>query len=174
MAEMLIHKDPPQELIRIMNDLYADTPVIKQVIFDTNITQLQGHMAAFVPGTGTIAIDLAACANDLRWMEKGALYVPNVWFNMMYCMHHEYAHARQTMQVGWDNVSLDVLEDEADGAAIASLTAWADHGGKVPKLTEMGWVAEHEIREFLNKYYVIKPEVINDEIDALDSGAVAL
>lgn len=168
---ILVHKDPPQELVRIVNELYSTIRSIKQVIFDGNIDLLHGKMAVFVPDTGSIIIDLAACAKDIRWMKKGSLYVPNVWFNMLYCVYHEYAHAKQVLVKGWEDVDKAILEAGADHEAIDLMVEWAG-AGKIPKLREMGWVI-NLIRDKLNKAYITNQNITNYEIDALDSNAAA-
>jgi|GEM_PF-4921342 len=169
--DIKIHKDPPRELVRIVNDLYPTIRSIKQVIFDANIDLLHGKMAVFVPDTGSVIIDLAACAKDIRWIRKGSLYIPNIWFNMLYCVYHEYAHAKQVLNLKWLEISEHVLENAADREAIDLMVEWAG-AGKIPKLSEMGWAIDL-IRDTINRAYITNQNMVNYEIDALDSNAAA-
>ena len=111
----------PKEMVRLIEDLYPSVESIKKVIINANIAFLHGKMAVFDIDTGTIIFDIGTCIEDIRWMKKGCLYIPNVWFNIMYVTFHELAHAKQVLIEGWEDIEESILESAADKEAIEAM-----------------------------------------------------
>jgi len=175
--DIIIKKEAPLELVRIIDQVCSDIHTINKVIIDAFIPELAPKKAlgAFDPETGTIYIDMANCLMDKRWMEKGCLFIPNVWINLMYAVHHEVVHACQVI----DNPNLIAMnplpkevEDEALEMAQDAVFSWFEQGGKIPPLREMGWVGEG-IAATLNGLFSRMPEDVIKEMDMLKVGAVA-
>ena len=168
------NKGAPPELVRIAQRAGAECPIIQVVVFDAFIKQLSGDLGAFDPETGTILIDMGACVLKKAWMRKGIMYIPNVWFNLVFTLFHEVAHAFQ-LEEDPALIELDVLpeayEDEANIVAEDSLLEWAKNG-TIPRLNSMGWVGD-QIKALLNKLYAQIPHAVLDEMAVEGTAAVA-
>ena len=107
-------------------------------------------------------------------MEKGIMYIPNVWFNLVFTLFHEVAHAFQ-LEEDPELAKLDVLpkdhEDDANTIAEDSLLEWAKEG-IIPQLNEMGWVGD-QVKALLNKLYAQTPQAVLDEMAVEGTTAVA-
>jgi len=162
----------PKEMVRLIEDLYPSVESIKKVIINANIAFLHGKMAVFDIDTGTIIFDIGTCIEDIRWMKKGCLYIPNVWFNIMYVTFHELAHAKQVLIEGWEDIEESILESAADKEAIEAMEKWSENN-HMPLLSDMGW-AEEIIKNTLNANYSKHPTQVTIEIDTMDTDAVAV
>jgi hypothetical protein len=172
--EIVDNKGAPPELIRIAHKAAGECKKVKRIIFDAFIDDLKGDLGAYDPVTETIIIDMGACVMKQAWMKKGILYIPNVWFNLVFTFFHEMEHAFQ-LEEDPELLKLDSLpqqyEDEANITAEASLLEWAKDG-IIPRLNEMGWVG-NEIKTMLNRLYAIEPDQVSDELDIEGTEAVA-
>lgn len=168
------NKGAPPELVRLAASIIEEYETVTTIIFDAFIKDLKGNLGGFNPTTETIVIDMGMCVIGHDWMKKGIMYIPNVWFNLLYTLFHETAHAIQLA----DDPSLGVLdklpeeyEREADDMADRLLIHWAKSNA-IPTLNEMGWVGD-QIKEVLNKRYAQKPEEVSEELDLEGTDAVA-
>jgi len=172
--EIIDNKGAPPELIRIANKAAAECKKVKHIIFDAFIDDLKGDLGAYDPASGSIIIDMGQCTIKQAWMKKGILYIPNVWFNLLFTFFHEMEHAFQ-LEEDPSLLNLDALpkeyEDEANITAEDSLLAWAKDG-VIPRLNEMGWVG-NEIKRILNRLYAIEPDEVSNELDVEGTEAVA-
>ena len=164
----------PPELIRIAYKAARECTKVKKIIFSTFIKELSGDLGAYDPENETITIDMGSCVVKKAWMTRGILYIPNVWFNLLFTFFHETAHAFQ-LEEDPGIIVLDTLpqeyEDEANQIAEDSLLEWAK-GNTIPKLNELGWVGT-QIKSMLNKLYVQLPDAVNEEMEVEGTEAVA-
>ena len=164
----------PPELIRIAHKAARECTKVKKIIFSAFIKELSGDLGAYDPENETIIIDMGACVTKKAWMSRGIMYIPNVWFNLVFAFFHEMAHAFQ-LEDDPDILILDPLpqeyEDEANQVAEDSLLAWAKDN-TIPKLNELGWVGI-QIKAMLNKLYVQLPNAVNEEMEVEGTEAVA-
>lgn len=164
----------PPALISIAHKAASECSKVKKVIFSAFVEELDGDLGAYSPEQETIIIDMGACVAKKAWMDRGILYVPNVWFNLVFTFFHEMAHAFQLEE---DPALVEVgalpqqYEDEANQIAEDSLLAWAKDN-TIPKLNEMGWVGD-QIKSVLNKLYVQLPDAVNNEMEVEGTEAVA-
>lgn len=172
--EIVDNKGAPPELIRIAHRAAGECKKVKRIIFDAFIWDLKKDLGAYDPVTETIIIDMGACVLKRAWMKKGILFIPNVWFNLLFTFFHEMEHAFQ-LEEDPTLLELDSLpqqyEDEANITAEASLLEWAKNG-VIPRLNELGWVG-NEIKKILNQMYVQTPNDVADELDVEGTEAVA-
>ena len=170
--EIFIQNEAPPELIRIIDQVYDGIENINNVVIGTAIPELAEKKAlgAFEPVTGTVIIDLQNCLTDKRWMYKGSLFIPNVWFNLMFAVHHELVHACQIL----DNPSLITaevmppeLEVQANQMAQDAVWSWFDQGGKIPSLAGLGWIGK-QIARTMNGLVSRVPESVIEERDMLE------
>lgn len=175
--KIIVHEEAPAELIRIIDQAYADITSIKAVEIGINFQPLRENeeVGAFDPASGTVFIDMQNCLTNRQWMKKGCLFIPNVWLNLMYAVHHELIHA---VQVADDPSIIDLpaipeaKEVEANQMAVDAMFSWFEAGGKIPPLKEMGWIGE-AIASTLNGLFNRMPEAVSEELDLMKIGAVA-
>lgn len=168
------NRGAPPELIRLAWQVAKECKEIKAVIFDAFIDKLNGDLGAYDPVTGTIIIDMGACVLKKAWMKKGIMYIPNVWFNLVFTLFHEAEHALQLEEdptLAELGVLPKDLEDTANVTAEISLLNWALEG-TIPRLDELGWVGI-QIKGLLNKLYVQAPQAALEEIAVEGTTAVS-
>lgn len=165
-VHIMDNKGAPPELVRLAQEAGSKCSKVKVVVFDAFIEDLKGELGAYDPDTGSIIVDMGACITDKRWMKKGIMFIPNVWFNLIFTFFHEMAHAFQLEE----DPSLALLEalplvyeEEADTIAENSLINWVETHD-TPLLAEMSWVGE-QIKDLFNKMYAQVPEVVVEELD---------
>jgi len=176
--DIILKKEAPLELIRLISEEYSKAPLIQRVIIDINIPELAEKKAlgAFDPVNRTVYIDMMNCLSDGRWMEKGALFIPNVWMNLLFVVYHELEHARQILynpQLIQEEGMPQELEDEANEFAIDCMFDWFQDGKMIPPLNEMGWIGE-SIIDTLNALVSRMPDMVREELDTYKAGATAI
>jgi len=148
-------------------------PSIEAVEFVVN--QLKdGMLAGFNPKKKWLTMDLGNCLVNQNFMKQGLMWIPAVWFNMLFAFYHEIGHVIQVEE----NPKLAKLkkptakmEKDADEFAIGCIKDWTKEG-KIPTLDEMGWIGR-QIKKAINLYY---PKALFDrmfsEIKPYELGAV--
>lgn len=175
--EIKIKEEPPRELIRIIEEYYSPIETIKEVLIDIDTDLREGAMAVFKPKTGQVVIDLSRCINAKCWLEQGLMRIQAVWFNMLRAIYHEGTHAEQLRDypklVEEQKVAPN-YEEEAETEALFQICAWAERGGIVPKLDDMGWCGE-QIKAMINRFYANEKmrNSLLQELYALEHNAVA-
>lgn len=176
-------KEPPE----ILADLIAKTisgeepkdeesrafPSIEAVEFVVN--QLKdGMLAEFNPKKKWITIDLGNCLANQNFMKQGLMWIPTVWFNILFAFYHEIGHVIQVEEkpeLAKIKKTTIQMEKDADEFAIGCIKDWTKEG-KIPTLDKMGWIGR-QIKKAINLYY---PEPLFDtmfsEIKPYESGGV--
>ena len=110
--EIVEHKKAPESIIIASQDCYKETPVEK-IIFAADI-KLNNKMAIYNPNKQTVTIDLLECCRNAQWSNIGMLLIPNTYCNILYCVFHEAAHARQWSlnpdSFKFNNIEIDQTE----------------------------------------------------------------
>jgi hypothetical protein len=165
-----VYKDPGKIALDLIVTAFTNTPA-EVIIVDANLP-IDGHLGAWVPSTKSMLIDLGACIGNTGWMEKeGLLTIPNAWYNLLYTIYHEAAHARNTPDLIIDlDLKRDVLEEMAHAEAIDNMFEWLSVN-PIPNLNDMGWMGIR-LRAMMNMLYARNQEIGN-EIDAMNTPAVA-
>jgi hypothetical protein len=179
---IILNKEAPLELVRIINQLSEETNCVENVVIDAFIPELvkEKALGAYEITTKTVLIDLGNCLMDPRWMKYGMLYIPGVWLNTVIAVFHEFSHACQieediaiTMLTEEDDAEmLELVEEEAMTSAMDLALEYFEAGEKIPPLKEMGWLGQ-EIAKTLNGIYSQTPLQVAEELDAHKVGAVA-
>jgi hypothetical protein len=180
---IILNKEAPLELIRIIDQLDKDfNHGVENIIIDAFIPALakQKAIGAYEVTTKTILIDLGNCLIDSQWMKYGMLYIPGVWLNAVVAVFHEFAHACQieedlavAMLTDEDDAEMiQLIEQEAMATAMEHALNYFKHSRKTPPLNEMGWLGK-EMAKALNGVFHEIPFQVEEELDALKSGAVA-
>jgi hypothetical protein len=154
---MVLQREVPPEIVQLAHKEFSGWESVRQVIFGTDPKGLlEGHLAAFVPETGSVIIDLDACVKDLRWMDKGATFIANAWFNLLYAIFHEAGHAwEMDNDCPWN-------EPACDDEALNAMYDWCeDH--PLPLLEDMGYLGDR-IKVVLNAIWTKHEAVVENEI----------
>lgn len=173
MIKITAKKEPPKELARIVEQELADIATVEHMIFDAFHLE-EGMLGGFKPPDKLITIDLGNCLTNTLFMKQGMMHIPGVWFNMLWALYHEIAHALQ-IEGSPDLAELnrEVLEDEAQGFAEESIVEWAEKN-KTPTIEEMGWAGE-QLRFTVNMTYSQSMgQKLLSEIDTLNAGGIGL
>lgn len=169
----------PPMLLSIIEDAFKDLDNVSFFVIAPEINDIQGKVAATQiepDGKLMVLISLQNCVESTHWVDKGMLYIPNVWYNMLYAVYHEAAHCRQFL----DDPSLladdsgqthTIMERAADIEAIELMFEWSKKN-KAPNLREMGW-AGSQIQLVLNGIYAQHPAVVDEELATMDTTIVA-
>jgi hypothetical protein len=169
----------PPALIGIIEDAYEGIPNIKSVVIGASMPWLvrgtNRALGGYDPQTGVIFIDMENCARCIEWMAKGCMYIPNVWINLMYTVHHELIHACQVLddpELATIHPTPQEKEDEANEMALSAVWSWFERGGIIPPLEEMEYVGQY-IAKVLNVAFSLDPDMVLQEIEAVKTGGVA-
>ena len=168
-------KEPPEELIRVAEQELAEVATVKDLLFEAEFLD-DGAIGGFFPEDKMLIIDLGHCLTNQMFMEKGLMHIPSIWFNMLWALYHELAHAKQLMtnpNLSQEYPLPQAHEHAADLEAMAKIRAWiADN--QIPTLEEMGWVGE-QVKHMINMTYSQDMgKQLVEELDILNIGGVVL
>ena len=176
--EIILNKEPPKQLLYIIQQHYNDEELVNTVIIDANSERLdKTSLGGFFPDTKEVIIDLAHCVKDKGWMGFGMMMIQTVWFNMLRTVFHELGH---TLQLARDpeikNMAIltPKLEHEADSFATIMIQEWASNGGTIPKIDDMGWAGE-QLKLIINTCYgnkELRPKIL-EELEVMEANGVA-
>jgi len=148
--------------------------LIETVEFKVNELK-DGMLAGFSPEGKSITIDLGNCLVNQNFMKQGLMWIPSIWFNLLFAFYHELGHV---IQVEGNPKLVDkkptkALEKEADEFAIGCIKDWTkDANNKLPTLNEMGWIG-NQIKKAINLYYPAPLfDSMHSEIKPCELGAV--
>lgn len=163
MLNILERVEAPKQLIKIAMELFEDVNV-ELIIFDKYHPNPQhaDKVGCFVPTLNAIIIYLGACLETAtKIMAKGMTYHAAVWYEMLYALYHEGAHAAQ-LQAGAEHIT-PYLEEEASRMARLAIAENAhDFDDMVPpKIEEMGW-AGGQLFELLNNMLIKNPQFVRE------------
>jgi hypothetical protein len=161
----VLHKEVPPAIVKLAHDEMLGLRYARQIIFAANIADelLKGHMAVYIRETESIVVDLAACVKDLRWMDKGATFIANAWFNLLYCIFHETRHAMQEEDVNFEEMTDTQRDEDADEWALEGMVEWCSNN-PLPKMEQMEYIGER-IREVLNAMWAKHASIVENEIE---------
>ena len=179
MVRMIDNLGAPPELVRLAEEEAKQTDVIKTIVFDAFVHEIftNNNLGALEPIEGIIVIDMGSCLTNKRWLKQGVRVVASAWFNLLYVLFHEVAHAIQLEANPWlakEPFLPQRFEVDAAEEANTRLLEWAKEN-TVPSLNEMGWVGE-QLKNILNNMYAIDPEaaILEIELDGTEAVAVAM
>jgi len=176
--EIKIKEDPPRELIRVIEECYSPVKTIKNILIDIDVESLsEKALAGFNPKTGQVVLDLDKCLIATEWIDQGLMRIQAVWFNMLRAIFHEGVHAEQleaNPKLIKEKVLPAVYEQEAEEETVFRICGWAEGGGLIPKLNEMGW-AGGQIKSMANRFYAdgeVRP-LMMEELELLECNGCA-
>jgi hypothetical protein len=171
--ELIIDVDPPETLIleleRECEELELD--VIKTAYF-TDDPLTANSVGMLDVDEDLVCISLSNALTDIKFMRRGALYVPSTFFNLLHALYHECFHAHQ-IQYSEELRKLAVVPSLLDEAANVYATErcliWATKNS-LPTLEEMKWCGE-EIKNIFKTLYHKHGKQIDKEIEGIEVGA---
>lgn len=153
----------PKRLIAIAKELLEDVD-IELLVFDKwhPLPQHSNKVGCFVPALDAIIIYLGACLETAtKIMAKGMTYHAAVWYEMLYALYHEGAHAAQK-QVGAEHITPHLEEEASRMARLAIVENAHDYPDMVPpKIEEMGWVGE-QLFKMMNSMLIKNPQFVRE------------
>lgn len=173
--EIIEHREPPKGFADFAEEVLGGVGCQALIIGAHLDFMTEGRMSVLVLEKKVVVIDLAVCAQDTRWMRRGAFYVPNVWFNLIYSVFHEAAHLFQMEEYGdgIHDIPEAILEHSADLIAMDSIAVWIQETNNiVPNLEDFGWL-QGMMRDAINHMYSKGLPEVDLELDAMKMDAVA-
>lgn len=172
--EIKLHVDVPPQLVKVIDEICRQEPLITQVIIDAGIDPklMHGRMGVFVRDTGSIVIDVAQCVKNTQWFQYGVFFLWNAWLNMLWTIFHETAHAESLDNpdcAGWDT---EALENLATEWALEDLQDYLDTHPMLPNFKEFGW-AKDPLQKCLNALYPLHKPLFDEEFSCLGTPAAA-
>lgn len=173
MLEIITTQEPPEALIKIAEYELKDITTVEALLFEAGFLKDKGT-GSFFPEDKIIVIDPAECLLNFMFMKEGMMYIPGVWFNMLWALYHEAAHARQLMvdpNLSGEYPLPVFYEHAADLEARAKIGAWVSKN-PVPKIDELGWAGD-QLKKMVNLVYA-RPndDQLMEELDVLDAGGI--
>jgi hypothetical protein len=135
-----------------------------------------GSTGIYDPEDDMAGIFIKGAIDDEReFMSKGMMFVPSVWFNVLFAIFHEGCHGwqrKENPELGGLHLLPKELETAADLYAIGKCLEWSQYH-YVPALDEMGIIGD-TIRHYFNQSYYKNIDYIDLELEGLEIGGVAL
>lgn len=179
--EVIQQVEAPKALVDLIYEHYEPIYTIKRVLLlnDDPFNLANGHMGVYIPEQEAVLINMKACMEDQRWMQRGMSFVANVWCNLLYTVFHEGAHAMQMIneEIVFDEATWSIQHEMLDHAAhitaMEQLIDWFNVHTITPPLEQLGWVGER-IQKVFNNIYSEAPDAISLELDLLGTEAGGL
>jgi hypothetical protein len=167
----------PAEFVDIIRRNTEFIPTIRAVVIGAFFDHMKvgNRIGCYMPQQQTVYIDLGNLLQAQTLHSKGMMFIPNLWYTLLFALHHEIEHGLQLFQIPalaeYDKLPQE-YEDAADKAAWQAIEEWAFHNeGHIPPLDKMGWLGKQLI-VMLNSMYTSHPEIA-DEPEAYPFGAAA-
>jgi len=174
--------DPGPALIELTAKLIEPLSTIDIVRFERFSDDTEGKTAVFIPEKKEVVIDLGTIINNYDLHRMGMMYIPGIWYTVLWEIFHEVTHGRQ-YETHPDMFDNENMTDDESAAKVATYEFTAQTATKelvrqyvsenpLPPIKEWGWLGE-QITETVNALYVRGDTHLLDELDILNQGAVA-
>jgi hypothetical protein len=172
--EIKLNVEVPPQLVKVIDEICRQEPLIKQVIVSAGIPKnlMHGRMGVFVPETGSIVIDIDQCVKNTQWFQYGVFFIWNAWMNMLWAVFHETAHAEELDNpdcAGWD---IGALENLATEWALEDLWDYLDTHPVLPNFRDFGW-AKDPLQKCITALYPRYKNLFDEEFSCLGTPAAA-
>lgn len=172
--EIIELEEAPSLLKSIAIDEAKGISTIEHIMFGAYMNEPRKDTSAYYPETHTITIDMGSALNSMALYNKGMMFIPNVWYTLIYNLGHEIGHALQFEAspelIQYKSLPQE-LEDQANEYGKEMMTRWAQANPKIPDLKDMGWVGK-QLVVMLNAIYSQAPDAV-EEVDYIKIGAAA-
>ncbi len=173
MKQVSIIVPAPVELVALAAELMTTTPCVEIVVFGAYMDHMDGCIGTYCPELKTVYIDMGNALNDQALYNAGMMFIPNVWYALVWALAHEVEHACQ-LEAEPELVEFSKLPQEYEDTAMQAgadlVLDWSEHHN-VPTLGALGWLGEQLI-VMINAMYTKHPEVA-DEVTHVPFGAAA-
>jgi len=163
----------PPALKELALELMKNAPMVNAVVFGAYMDHMEGTIGGYCPELRAVYIDMGNALNDNALYNNGMMFIPNVWYTLIWALAHEIEHACQ-FELEPALIKYDKLPQEYEDAAMAAgeelILDWSKNN-TVPGLHDMGWLSKQLIM-MLNAMYTKFPEIA-DEATHVPLGAAA-
>jgi hypothetical protein len=173
MKQIALLVEAPKKLMELASELMELTPCVETVVFGAYMDHMEGTIGTFCPEVKTVYIDLGNALNESALYNRGMMFIPNVWYTLIWALGHEVEHACQ-LEAEPELVEFDRLPQEYEDMAMqagADLVLDWSSNNTVPGLHDLGWLGK-QLVVMLNAMYTQHPEVA-DEATHVPLGAAA-
>jgi hypothetical protein len=175
MIEMTMEASPPDQIVAAIEEGCEELKVsLITDAFFTNSNSESKSVGGLDPEDGILYINLQNALHDTKFMKKGALYVPSVFFNLLHAVFHDIFHANQ-IEHSTKLKEMPIVPEELDiwanQYAAERCLIWVNEN-KLPSIEEMGWCGE-KIIELISNLYYKHTDHITKELEGIEVGAAA-
>jgi len=174
MANIKLIADVGPAFVKLVENTTIDIDVNDIIVNESVDKSIMPTIAVFNPHTKNIALDMARILKAPMLRNRGMMFLPSFWYNLLWVYFHELCHADQFMKdpsiIKYFNSELPIrYEKEANEFAADNIFNWL-RSNKIPPITKLGWIGKR-IEDYVNKFYSLNPRVA-DELDWMEAGAV--
>lgn len=166
-------EEAPPALKELVLEMSKNITTIKGIVFGANIVEMKGAVGRYYTEAKCIVIDMGSALLRTNLYNKGMMFIPNVWFELIHAIAHEVEHATQ-LEMEPDIEKYEILsqeyEDFANNCGNEAMIYWAENN-QVPELKDMGWLGKQLVM-LLNAAYTKAPD-IGDDVEYVRAGAAA-
>jgi len=173
MTQIIEMEEVPAALLKVAQQEAEDVSTVDAIVFGAFMEITAGCLGTYAPELKTIYIDMGNALHEKALYNTGMMFIPNVWYAILWALGHEVEHARQ-LEVEPKLIEFNKLPQEYEDAAMQAgedlILEWSE-AHNVPPLNELGWIGKQLI-VMLNAMYTTHPDIA-DETDYLAAGAAA-
>lgn len=164
MTQLIELVEVPAALRKIIRSETADLEgVIETIVVGAYIQDMDGTTGTFVPETKTVYLDLGNALNESALYNAGMMFIPNVWYTLLWAFGHEVEHGCQ-LEADPELIEFEKLPQEYEDMAMQAgedlVLRWAQLN-TIPPLEELGWLGK-QLVVMLNVMYTKHPELSNE------------
>lgn len=173
MTQIIAMEEVPAALLKVAQREVEDVSTVDAIVFGAFLEVTAGCLGTYMPETRTVYIDMGNALHEKALYNTGMMFIPNVWYAILWALGHEIEHARQ-LEAEPKLIEFSRLPQEYEDAAMQAgedlILEWSEEHN-VPPLNELGWIGKQLI-VMLNAMYTTHPDIA-DETDYLAAGAAA-
>jgi len=174
MVQIVQLEEVPADLLELVRVETQDLDgVVDGVVFGAFMEHMNGTVGTFVPNTKTVYIDMGNALTQSALFNAGMMFIPNVWYTIIWALGHELEHACQ-LEAKPELIEYAKLPQEYENLATevgSELVLRWSHHHTIPPLNQLGWLSK-QLVVMLNAMYSKHPDVA-DEADQYPLGAAA-
>jgi hypothetical protein len=173
MTQIIEMVEVPAALMEVAKREVEDVSTVDAIVFGAYLEVTDGCLGTYAPENKTIFIDMGNALNEKAMYNSGMMFIPNVWYAILWAIGHEVEHARQ-LEIEPTLIEFDRLPQEYENNAMQAgedlVLEWSEENN-IPPLNELGWLGKQLI-VMLNAMYTTHPDIA-DETDYMAAGAAA-
>lgn len=165
--------EAPPALKNLAVELMENAPLIETTVFGAYMEHMDGCVGTYVPQLKTVYIDLGNALNDNALFNHGMMFIPGIWYTIIWALGHEAEHSHQ-LEADSSLIEFEKLPQELEDMAMQAgqdlIMDWSQDN-TVPGIHELGWLGQ-QLVVMLNAMYTKHPDIA-DEPTHVPLGAAA-